>query len=546
MSTLVLNNAQLGQNALGTLNFTWRNPETGYVMLSNGSAGIPITDYITIGNNATITLGASLTLLADPITDLGAATKHYADGVAGTLSSKPAVTAATTTTLPTYVYGNGTLGVGATLTATATGTLTIDGHLVALNDLIYVKNETGGGAPYNGLYTCTTAGAVGVLYVLTRNITMQTAMQFSGATIEVEAGTVNALTGWLNTNVGAVVVGTTNITSVQVSGPGTAYVGTYNGNTWTTGTGTLTLGAGKTTTFDHTSTFTTTDAQTYTFPITSATLARTDAANTFTGHQTIEGVTSTGATGTGTLVFSISPTFTGTAAFAAATYTGQITSTLVTGTAPFVVASTTAVANLTATTATTATNLTGGTVSATTLTASSTVTLSPANVAVTISPSGTGTVAINPAGALTISPTAASTMNNTSVGATTAATGRFTTANIITSESLNSVLLISATAPTIASGFGTTPTIPKSNGTAAFQINVGTGGTASSGVITMPAATTGWMVTITPNGAPQAAAEIFAVPTSTTQVTITNYTASTGVALAWNASQVLNCTAIAF
>lgn len=62
---------------------------------------------------------------------------------------------------------------------------------------------------------------------------------------------------------------------------------TLNGNTLTTGTGVLTLGAGKTTTFDHTSTFTTTDGQTYTFPATSATLARTDAANTFTGVQTM-------------------------------------------------------------------------------------------------------------------------------------------------------------------------------------------------------------------------------------------------------------------
>lgn len=41
-----------------------------------------------------------------------------------------------------------------------------------------------------------------------------------------------------------------------------------------------------------------------------ATVARTDAANTFTGHQTIEGVTSTGATGTGKFVFDTSPTFT--------------------------------------------------------------------------------------------------------------------------------------------------------------------------------------------------------------------------------------------
>jgi hypothetical protein len=59
--------------------------------------------------------------------------------------------------------------------------------------------------------------------------------------------------------------------------------------------------------------------------------------------------------------------------------------------------------------------------------------ITPANAAVAISPTGTGTVAISPAGALTINPTAASTINNTSVGATTAATGRFTTVNATTS-----------------------------------------------------------------------------------------------------------------
>lgn len=52
-----------------------------------------------------------------------------------------------------------------------------------------------------------------------------------------------------------------------------------------------------------------TAARTVTYPDASFTVARTDAANTFTGHQTIEGVTSTGATGTGALVFATSPTF---------------------------------------------------------------------------------------------------------------------------------------------------------------------------------------------------------------------------------------------
>jgi hypothetical protein len=58
--------------------------------------------------------------------------------------------------------------------------------------------------------------------------------------------------------------------------------------------------------------------------------------------------------------------------------------------------------------------------------------ITPANAAVAISPTGTGTVAISPAGALTINPTTASTINNVSIGATTALTGRFTTVTATT------------------------------------------------------------------------------------------------------------------
>ena len=58
--------------------------------------------------------------------------------------------------------------------------------------------------------------------------------------------------------------------------------------------------------------------------------------------------------------------------------------------------------------------------------------INPANAAVAISPTGTGTVAISPAGALTINPTTASTINNTSIGATTASTGRFTSVTATT------------------------------------------------------------------------------------------------------------------
>jgi len=68
---------------------------------------------------------------------------------------------------------------------------------------------------------------------------------------------------------------------------GAASATSLNGNTFTTGTYTLTGQAGKTLTFNGSITLTGTDAQTYTFPTTSATIARTDAANTFTGVQTM-------------------------------------------------------------------------------------------------------------------------------------------------------------------------------------------------------------------------------------------------------------------
>jgi hypothetical protein len=63
----------------------------------------------------------------------------------------------------------------------------------------------------------------------------------------------------------------------------------------------------------------------------------------------------------------------------------------------------------------------------TTLTTTGATTLSPANAAVAISPTGTGTVTISPAGALTINPSTTGTINNMSIGATTRSTGAFTT-----------------------------------------------------------------------------------------------------------------------
>lgn len=112
-------------------------------------------------------------------------------------------------------------------------------------------------------------------------------------------------------------VGSTSFTLLStIIAPGGGIVAVWNGTSYnvigtSSGASNVTVVGGKTFTVNNTLTLAGTDGTTMTFPTTSATLARTDAANTFTGHQTIEGVTSTGATGTGNLVFSASPTFTG-------------------------------------------------------------------------------------------------------------------------------------------------------------------------------------------------------------------------------------------
>ncbi len=169
-----------------------------------------------------------LTSVTDPVSAQDAATKSYVDAIAQGLSTKPSAIVGTTTTLPTYTYLSGVI------TAVSTGVLTIDGHAVALNDYVLVKDETGGNAPYNGEYKCTVAGAVGVAYVLTRVVEMNSSTEFSGAFVFVETGTVNGASGWVCTNTGAVTVGTTNVSFTQFSGAGEITAGsalTKTGNT---------------------------------------------------------------------------------------------------------------------------------------------------------------------------------------------------------------------------------------------------------------------------------------------------------------------------
>jgi hypothetical protein len=104
------------------------------------------------------------------------------------------------------------------------------------------------------------------------------------------------------------------------------------------------------------------------------------------------------------------------------------------------------------------------------------------------------------------------------------------TLNLTTQLRFNSVALLSSQAPTISSGFGTSPSIVNSNGTTAFTVNVGTGGAATSGVIGLPAATTGW----------SCFANDRTNNTVTRQTATTTTSATFTAAAAWAASDILN------
>ena len=93
--------------------------------------------------------------------------------------------------------------------------------------------------------------------------------------------------------------------------------------------------------------------------------------------------------------------------------------------------------------------------------------------------------------------------------------------------------------PTISSGFGTSPTVPSGTSSAVFTVNVGTGGTATSGVILFAtAAPTGWACSVTDQTNPGPNKTMVSASTTTT-ATFSNYSQTTGIAAAWSASDIL-------
>lgn len=143
--------------------------------------------------------GLEVTNAGTPTTSTSLATKGYVDAAAVGIDWKASVRVATTVT--------------GTLATAYANTQVVDGVTLATNDRILIKDQSSGSE--NGIYTVNAAGAP------TRATDADTAAEVtSGMSVFVEEGTTNADSGWVLTNNGAIVVGTTALVFAQFTALG--------------------------------------------------------------------------------------------------------------------------------------------------------------------------------------------------------------------------------------------------------------------------------------------------------------------------------------
>ena len=234
---------------------------------SNSNKGI----YIRAANSTTVNVGLQINVDADDFNNLAIET----------ISGAPSI------------FG-GSIGIGTYTPGTA---LDIAGQITIQNRTstpTIVGGYTAGGIACDLGLTTELGIASGVLGIAQQGATNGQVLTWVSASSKWLPTTVSSGGSGTVTDVSVVTangisgsVATSTTTPAITLTLGAITPSSVNGLTITTTTGTLTVASGKTLTVSNSLTFTGTDSTTMTFPNTSATIARTDAGQTFTGVQTM-------------------------------------------------------------------------------------------------------------------------------------------------------------------------------------------------------------------------------------------------------------------
>ncbi len=213
--------AALTANKLSVFAATTSAELAGVISDETGSGALVFATSPTL---TTAVLGSSTATTQTPADNsTKVATTAYVDAAVLGQNFKEAAGVATTTNL-VGIYLNGSSGVGATFTYTATGVDTIDGVTLTLGMRVLLKNQTS--TFQNGIYTVTTAGAIGIAGILTRTGDADQAADWkTGDSIFVTAGTTQTTTTWAYTGADSPTMGTDAITFAQTAGQGSFTAG---------------------------------------------------------------------------------------------------------------------------------------------------------------------------------------------------------------------------------------------------------------------------------------------------------------------------------
>lgn len=170
---------------------------------------------------ALLKVGGTMTgdlILAGPAT-IGTMPVTLAQAIALFQNEQIACVVMTEADLPTWIYDNGVLGVGATLTAPGNGASTFDGVIPTNGQRVFVNLQTTN-PEWQGPYTIV-QGTGGTPTVLTRATDWDTADEMqAGDIFSVVTGTTWGASQWMFSQTAAITVGTTDLDFMQIAGQG--------------------------------------------------------------------------------------------------------------------------------------------------------------------------------------------------------------------------------------------------------------------------------------------------------------------------------------